>query len=60
LFFGMMVIHDYTIGKNVITSLGAIVGMALIMFLGILFSSLVQKVFYFGYNIYVELQFRWA
>ena len=60
LFFGMMVIHDYTIGKNVITSIGAVVGMAIIMFLGILFSSLVQTVFYFGYKIYVELQFRWA
>ncbi|MBQ7500169.1 MAG: YIP1 family protein [Clostridia bacterium] len=60
LFFGMMVIHDYTIGKNILTSLASVVGMAFIMFLGILFSNLVQKVFYFGYNIYVELKFRWA
>ncbi len=58
LFFGTMVIHDYTIGKNVITIVGTIVGMAFIMFLGILFSSLVQKIFSFGYNIYVELSLR--
>jgi len=58
LFFGTMVIHDYTIGKNLITILGTIVGMAFIMFIGILFSSLVQKIFSFGYNIYVELSLR--
>ena len=58
LFFGMMVIHDYGIFKNVVTVLGTIVGMAIIMFIGILFSSLVQKIFSFGYSIYVELSLR--
>ena len=58
LFFGTMVIHDYGIGKNVITIVGTIVGMAFIMFIGILFSSRVQKLFSFGYNIYVELSLR--
>ena len=58
IFFGMMVIHDYSIGKNIITSLGTIVGMALIMFIGILFTTLIQKVFFLGYNIYVELSYR--
>jgi sugar lactone lactonase YvrE/tetratricopeptide (TPR) repeat protein len=58
IFFGMMVIHDYSIGKNIITSLGTIVGMALIMFIGILFTTLIQKVFFLGYNIYVEISYR--
>ncbi len=58
LFFGMMVIHDYTIGKNAITVLASIVGMAFIMFICILFTSLIQKIFSFGYNIYVELSLR--
>ncbi len=58
IFFGMMVIHDYSIGKNIITSVGTIVGMALIMFIGILFTTLIQKVFYLGYGIYVELSYR--
>lgn len=58
LFFGTMVIHDYGIFKNVITIVGTIVGMAFIMFIGILFTSLVQKIFSFGYSIYVELSLR--
>ena len=58
IFFGMMVIHDYSIGKNIITSVGTIVGMALIMFVGILFTTLIQKVFFLGYSIYVELSYR--
>lgn len=58
LFFGMMVIHDYSLFKNVVTSLASIVGMAFIMFVGVLFSTLVGKVFSFLYNIYVELSYR--
>lgn len=58
IFFGMMVIHDYTIGKNFITVLGTIVCMAFVMFIAILFTSLIQKVFSFCYNIYVELGYR--
>ncbi len=58
LFFGTMVIHDYGIFKNVITIVGTIVGMAFIMFIAILFTSLIQKIFTFGYSIYVELSLR--
>lgn len=58
IFFGMMVVHDYSLGKNLVTSLGTIVGMALIMFIGILFTTLIQKVFFLGYEIYVELSYR--
>lgn len=58
LFFGMMVIHDYSLFKNVVTTLGSIVGMAFIMFIGVLFSTLIGKVFSFIYNIYVELSYR--
>ncbi len=58
LFFGMMTIHDYTLGKNVLTSLGSIVGMAFIMFIAVLFSSLVGKIISFIYNIILELSYR--
>jgi len=37
LFFGMMVTHDYSITKNIATTLGTLIGMVFIMFLGILF-----------------------
>lgn len=61
IFFAMMVIHDYTLGKNILTILGTIVGVAFIMFVTVLFSSLLTKVFTFGYNIYIELKYRyWA
>lgn len=58
LFFGMMTIHDYSLGKNVLTSLGSIVGMAFIMFVAVLFSSLVGKIISFIYNIGLELTYR--
>ncbi len=58
LFFGMMTIHDYTIFKNVLTCIASIVGMAFIMFLGVLFSSLIGKIFSFIYNILLELSYR--
>jgi hypothetical protein len=43
LFFGMVVTHDYTINKNIVTTLGTIVAAAVIMFVALLFSSLVVK-----------------
>lgn len=58
LFFGMMVIHDYTLFKNVLTTLASIVGMAFIMFIGVLFSSLLGKLVSFVYNIVIELSYR--
>ncbi len=59
LFFGLMVIHDYSMPKNILTLAGTIVGMAFIMFVGILFSGLLSKVFSFVYNIFLELSYRW-
>ena len=55
LFFGMAVTHDYTNGKNVITTLGTIAAMAIIMFLAILFSSLVVKMVTFIISIISEI-----
>ncbi len=58
LFFGMMVIHDYSLFKNVLTTLATIVGMVFIMFIGVLFSSLLTKIVSFVYNIVIELSYR--
>ena len=58
IFFGTMVTHDYTMGKNVITTLGTIVGMVAIMFITILFSTLLGKMVSFVTNIVTELQYR--
>lgn len=58
IFFGMMTIHDYTLGKNVIISIFTLLGVAIIMFIAMLFTGLIQKVVTFVYNIVVEIQFR--
>ncbi len=58
IFFGTMVTHDYTIGKNIITTLGTIVGMVCIMFIAILFSTLLGKLVGFVTNIVTEIQYR--
>ncbi len=58
LFFGMMVTHDYGIGKNVIATLGTLLAMVFIMFLALLFSTLLGKLVSFVTNIVTELQYR--
>ena len=58
IFFGTMVTHDYSMGKNVITTLGTVVGMVAIMFITILFSTLLGKMVSFVTNIVTELQYR--
>lgn len=58
IFFGMMVTHDYSLSKNVLTTLGTIVGMAFIMFIAILFTTLLGKIVSFVTNIIDEINFR--
>ncbi len=55
---GMMVTHDYSVGKNLLTCLATIVGMAFIMFIGILFASLMAKIVMFITQIVEEIAFR--
>jgi tetratricopeptide (TPR) repeat protein len=58
IFFGMMVTHDYSIVKNLGITLFTIVGMALIMFLGVLFTSLVVDMVSFVTDIASEITYR--
>ena len=55
---GMMSTHDYSIGKNILTCVATIVGMAFIMFLMILFTSLVGKIVMFLVQIVEEISYR--
>lgn len=57
-FFGTMVTHDYSMGKNVITVLGTIVAMVFIMFVAVLFTTLVGKIVSLITNIVTEIQYR--
>lgn len=58
IFFGTQTTHDYTLGKNLVMTLATIVGMAIVMFIGILFTSLISNMVSFVTNIIVELQYR--
>ena len=56
--FGVMTTHRYSLGKNIITLLATIIGMVFIMFIALLFSTLVGKMVSLITNIVTELQFR--
>ena len=58
LFFGMMMTHDYSLGKALLTLLLTLVGICLILFISLLLVNLVQEVFAFGFNLYKEILFR--
>lgn len=55
LFFGMLVTHDYTLGKNFLITIFTIVAMAVIMFVAMLFSNLVIQMVTFVASIFTEI-----
>lgn len=58
LFIGTMVTHEYDVVKTMLISVMVIAGMIFVMFLGLLFFSLVDQVGVFFRDIYKELTFR--
>ncbi len=56
--FGTQVTHDYTMGKNILMIGCTLVGMVFIMFLVLLFSTLVGKMVGLVTNIITELRYR--
>ena len=58
IFFGTMVTHDYSFFKNIITLGGTLVGMVFIMFLCILFTTLLGKLVGLVTNIITEINYR--
>lgn len=58
IFFGSQTTHDYSLGKNIVMTIATILGMAIVMFIGILFTSLISNMVSFVTNIIVELQYR--
>ncbi len=58
LFFGMMVTHDYSMFKNIVITLATILGMAVIIFMALLFSSLIGKMISFISSIITEIGYR--
>lgn len=58
IFFGTMTIHDYGLGKNIIVTALSVVGIAVMLFLILLFVSVLGKITTFISNIYTEISFR--
>ena len=58
IFFGTMTTHDYSLGKNVLTIIGTLVAMIFIMFIALLFTTLLGKVVGLFSNIITELSYR--
>ena len=57
-FFASQVTHDYTFSKNILTTIGTLLGMAVIMFIALLFSTLLSKVFSFFVDLITEIAYR--
>ena len=58
LFFGLMVTHDYSMGKNLLIVICTILGMAIIIFMALLFSGLIGKMVSFVSSIITEIAYR--
>ena len=56
--FGVMTTHRYSLGKNIVTLIATLIGMVFIMFIGVLFSTLLGKVVGFISNLIVEINYR--
>ena len=55
---GMMMVHDYSIGKTVLSSLLTVVGMGVMVFIFVIFFSLVSDAVAYFVSLYKEILFR--
>ena len=55
---GIMTVHNYTLGKTLVTLILTFVAMLIIIFVALLLFSLVSQLYGFAYSIYTELLFR--
>lgn len=55
---GIMTVHNYTLGKTLITVLLTFVAMLIIIFIALLVADLIGQVYSFFYSIYQELIYR--
>ena len=55
---GIMIVHNYSLAKTLLTLILTVVSMLIIVFVVMLLSDLVSQVYGFIYSIYTELLFR--
>ena len=58
LLFGMMVTHQYSMKKTILTTILTLMGMAIITFIGLLFFSVIQQIVTFIVTVYKEIRYR--
>lgn len=58
IFTGNMVIHEFLVGKIILITILSIIGMAVILFVALLFINVVQQMMGFVNSIYMELVLR--
>lgn len=58
LFLGLMSIHEFSVGKTIVSILLTLFGMAVVVFLVVLIYSLMQQMFNFFISVYKEIIFR--
>lgn len=57
-FIGTMITHQYSVKKTIVTCIITIVGMGILLFIGLLFFSVIQQMLTFVLTIYKEIRFR--
>lgn len=58
LVLGMMITHQYSMKKTLVTTVLTLLGMAIILFIGLLFFSVIQQFLTFIVTAYKEIRFR--
>lgn len=58
IFTGTMVIHEFTVKREIVTVILTLVAMGVIIFVALLFFSVIQQMQGFIYSIYKELTLR--
>jgi hypothetical protein len=58
LLFSTMITHQYSMKKTMLTVICTIAGMGIILFIGLLFFSVIQQILNFAITMYKELRFR--
>ena len=59
LFVGNMTVHQFTASKTIVTLLLTVIAMVIVVFLATLGFSMAMQIFYFVYDVYRELIFRY-
>ncbi len=58
IFFGILTTNEYSLGKNIVTTILSLIGMGFIAFIGILFINVLNEMWEFGRTIISEIVYR--